>query len=667
VFSESRFPCSVLWHRRAGRAVANGSEPGRASGRGCGVWVAFANFDVMAKRRHRMRTGVRTTPKGTRPADSRYRRPTYDDAGPVPELVAGIRPLLAARTAFDLLVQASGFVEIATARPMDRLGPARMERIDGPEFLGSLIDSGWPELIVLGKAMATLLPDRAVVRRLRSQALPSGAPAWASTMDAIEITGTFVQTEPLGDGENMWVCVRWPDGSDATAIMFVDHNMGTLLKDAFLIPAGADEVMATMHDVSADVIDLAPIDPAELRACVVWSIERGDRTVPVIETETWPMCRPLVEWIVGHLPAGGRGWEFPEWAQAKREELIDDFVASPFAKRCPLPTDRVASIVDHFIWHGCEFGSGDPLRWSPVVVELVLADWFPRKIYGLTKAEVDAVPAILEQFVSYAHDRRGIDAQATNETLSAIVVWEDDFFEAMVDQAPKGSFATSLTRTAIGPNPDDPADNAPDGDALLRAVLGDQSSGDYMDSVTNELEQRVIQLVGGRNAYDTLDDEPLGDVAFDWSVVPADMAELTRDTLELLDRWSIEHFDAEVRSIARVTLAAVVMNDRSMFKRSARTDVLAAAILGYQTRRLTDRFNRTERESLGWTATSVSPFAEAVGLTPATVGARVKTITNVMERAEVDWPKYLHSTQRRTALESRQNIIDYRASAADHD
>jgi len=138
-----------------------------------------------------------------------------------------------------------------------------------------------------------------------------------------------------------------------------------------------------------------------------------------------------------------------------------------------------------------------------------------------------------------------------------------------------------------------------------------------MDKVTDELEQRVIELVGGRDAYDTLGDEPLGDVVFDWSVVPDDMTELTGDTLECLDQWSMEHFDAEVRSIARVTLAGIVTNDPSVFRRSARTDVLAAANLGHQIRRLTERFDREEREALGRTATTVSPFATVVGLTPA--------------------------------------------------
>lgn len=144
--------------------ATQGSSPGRAEVHRRGF---FDSFDFVGKRRHRKRTGGRTTPKGTRPADFRHRRPQDVDPGSVPELVAGIRLLLAAPTPFELLVQASGFVEVATERPMDRLGPERMGRVDGAELVGSLIDSDWPELKVLRRAIATLMPDRPVVRRLR--------------------------------------------------------------------------------------------------------------------------------------------------------------------------------------------------------------------------------------------------------------------------------------------------------------------------------------------------------------------------------------------------------------------------------------------------------------------------------------------------------------------
>ena len=590
----------------------------------------------MAKRSKRRHLAGRTTPKGTRPAGVRDRAP-IDDVEPVPDLVAGLRPLLRASTPFDLLVQASGFVEILTERPNKPLGPERVQRTDGPEFVNSLVDSGWPEPLMLAKAMAVMLPDRPLRQHIRSRPLPSGAPRWAATMDAIEITGTFAQEDPLGDGDNHWVNVRWPDGSEATAIMFVDHNMGSILKDAFLIPTSAEQVLEMMHEVSDDVVALTSIDPAELRARVEWSAERWDELESPVDTETWPGCRPLVEWILGHLPEGGRGWEFPQWTPTERSELVEDFMSSPFTADRAIAATSVEAIVELLVTHGCDAGSGDPLRWSPVVVEVVLSDWLPRHVGALSDLEIEAVPRVLEQFVTYAHRRRGVDEQATLDTLSAIVVWEDDFFGATTQE----------------------------GDPLRRAVLGDQTSEDYLDRLTDALEQRVIDLVGGRTAYDTLDDAPLGDVDFDWAVVPADMTDLTAETLALVDRWSIEHFDAEVRSIARVALAAVVATDRSVFKRSKRTDVLAAAILGFLIHRLTERFNRAEREAFGWTATSVSPFAELVGLTPATVGARVQTITNVLDRADVDWPRYLHSSQRRTALESKRSIAEYRTSIAD--
>src|SRR3712207_8869242 len=38
---------------------------------------------------------------------------------------------------------------------------------------------------------------------------------------------------------------------------------------------------------------------------------------PLLTSDTWPACRPLVEWAVGLLPAGGRGYVRPEWSEAE--------------------------------------------------------------------------------------------------------------------------------------------------------------------------------------------------------------------------------------------------------------------------------------------------------------------------------------------------------------
>jgi hypothetical protein len=62
----------------------------------------------------------------------------------------------------------------------------------------------------------------------------------------------------------------------------------------------------------------ADLDLAEARAKVQEAIDKGRRTFPPFETDTWPGSRPLVERILRELPAGGAGYEAPEWSEEER-------------------------------------------------------------------------------------------------------------------------------------------------------------------------------------------------------------------------------------------------------------------------------------------------------------------------------------------------------------
>ena len=69
--------------------------------------------------------------------------------------------------------------------------------------------------------------------------------------------------------------------------------------------------------------------------------------------------------------------------------------------------------------------------------------------------------------------------------------------------------------------------------------------------------------------------------------------------VEQLDKWSVELFDPEVRTIAHHVLAAVVRSDRGVFNRSPRVEALAAGILGFLLARLTGRFSATDDREPG--------------------------------------------------------------------
>jgi hypothetical protein len=50
-------------------------------------------------------------------------------------------------------------------------------------------------------------------------------------------------------------------------------------------------------------------------------------------------------------------------------------------------------VLDHCLVARCDYGDGDPLRWSPTVVEMFLLDFLPRKA-AMSMAEVRAVPYV---------------------------------------------------------------------------------------------------------------------------------------------------------------------------------------------------------------------------------------------------------------------------------
>ena len=106
-------------------------------------------------------------------------------------------------------------------------------------------------------------------------------------------------------------------GHELTAVIYIDHNLGTVVKDAFLVPGSIGEVIERMREVANDPdVRLSDIGLADARARVTEAIEVGALMFPPFETETWPASRPLTEWLLRLLPEGGTGYVRPTWSKA---------------------------------------------------------------------------------------------------------------------------------------------------------------------------------------------------------------------------------------------------------------------------------------------------------------------------------------------------------------
>lgn len=453
--------------------------------------------------------------------------------------------------------------------------------------------------------IAGLTRDDMLRRRVRREIAARGhvLPRWLVALDTAELMDPVMHLQHvLGDGESILLGVRLPGGHEICAAVYVDHNLGTLVKDALVVPGSLSELVDVMA-ASADDPDttLADLDPAVARARINEAIELGRITFPPIETDTWPGSRPFVEWAIGLLPDGGAGYLRPDWSDGDKQALADRFFSSPFG--AGLDDGDHRSLLDSLLWFGTDYGPGDPLRWSPVAVEILLADWIPRKIVADVPFLAQA-PGLLRAFIRFCHAERGIRPELTGETLTAVDELEDDYQTTIRSPRPQGPTALLAAIGMLDPN-----GPLPDVDDLLAGF----------DPLKD-----VADAVGGSAALDALDAAPLPDEAFHWEQIADDVREPVGKVLELVDRCCTELLDVELRTAARRLLARVADTDPDVFRRRTRLEGTAAAVcwvVATANHVFRDR-DLTVKQLTGWFGIAGSPSARAkplltaIGVTP---------------------------------------------------
>jgi Domain of unknown function (DUF6398) len=545
-----------------------------------------------------------------------------------PDLIDEVSGALATGEPLDLLALTSAFLAATDPRERRLFGPQ-----DGPslpsreEIVDTFFEVPLPEASALLTAIAGLAGDDVLRGRVRREVVARAhvLPRWLAELDRARPHDRVLQmTDVLGDGENLVLGVRLPGGPELSLAVYVDHNLGTVAKDGFVVPGALPDLVELMRDESDDPdVTFTELDPADARARITEAVEHGAMVFPPLEGETWPACRPLVEWAVGLLPSGGRGYVRREWSDADRQALAERFLASPFAAGLDDPDSR--DLLDTLMWFGTDYGPGDPLRWSPVAVAILLTDWIPRKIVA-DFAYLAKAPAVLRGLIRFSHAERGIRPGLTEETLAAVDEWEPEYQ------------ATIRSPRLQGP------------EALLAAV-GVLDPEEYLDSV--ELDE-LRRAVGGARALDELDDAPLPDEPFAEERVPEDVRDRVAEVRELVDRCCDALLDVEHRTAARRLLAAVAEGDPNIFRRRSRAETAAAAICW-----LVAKANRSlgpgglqAQELLGWfgvrsASQRSEPMLSAIGVDPHQPGER-----------ELESPRYLTAARRRRLIADRDRLAD---------
>ena len=318
------------------------------------------------------------------------------------------------------------------------------------------------------------------------------------------------------------------------------------------------------------------------------------------------------------------------------------FLASPFARSLDDPD--FPDLLDSLLWFASGYGPGDPLRWSPVAVEILLVDWIPRKIVA-DVAFLSKAPKLLRGFVAFCHDERKIRAELRDETQRAIDRFEPEYQRAIRSPRPQGLDALLA---AFGPRD-------PEGWFAPTA----EPEAEYWDIMLDSLREAV----GGEEALAVLEDAPLADEPFDWQGVAEDVRPRVDEVLALTDKCCDSLLDPEFRTACRRLLGLVARGDPTVFRRQARADTAAAALCW-----IVGKDNDLFQPSRG--GLLVKDLMAYFGIQQGSVSQRSATLLRAAGLRDgyggyvrLGLPALLVSTRRRRIIELRDR---YRVIAAEH-
>ena len=513
----------------------------------------------MSKTNRRRRTEKRRRPARRTP---RARQHTSDE----PDLLADVGHALSDPNPLSLLTFVSTLLCVTDARrnhPFARPDARDLAALTREELVRTFLDVPAPETSALLAVIAEMAGDDDVLRaRIRRElaARPKLEPAWLAQLSETNTYRAVRMSHVLGDGDNIMLGARLPGGHEFTCVIYIDHNLGTLVKEGFVVPEAIADMVAEFRRVTDDPdTRWDDISLAEARAWVDAAIELAAITFPPLESETWPACRALVEWITRGLPEGGTGYQRPQWDSAALARLTDRFFASADGARLDDHDHR--GLLESLLWYGTDYGPGDPLRWSPLKVEVLLDDWIPRKI--LAPAEYLAkAPDLLRAFICFAHADVGVRSDLTDETFAAINAWEPQYQQTIRSPRPQGPAALlaalGLDTEAMADTPAGPGEP----ERFERSML-----------------DRLALDVGDEVELDRLNGNPLPDEPFRWEGIPDDVRARVHEVLALTDRCCEEMLDFEYRTACQRVLARVASRDPDVFCRKGRTETAAAALV----------------------------------------------------------------------------------------
>ena len=317
-------------------------------------------------------------------------------------------------------------IKVGKPEPLTSLTPGRCvtSRLDG--ILTGLIGVRTRETTALLAVIAELLvDDPAPQLRCRHELAERGEhlPRWITALPKADVYRAVRRTNVFGDVDEIVIGMRLDGGLELTIAVDIDHNMLSSIADVGVVPDPIDEALARVAESSSDT----SVFEMRLADARVWIEDALNMPTLAPKTDTWPLYRGLVQWLVGRLPEGGEH-RSPYWEGESYEELCDRFFATSSA--APFTDSGHRELLLELF----ETGTGDPLRWSAARVEQAIGGTPYSEDNIPLEVALDA-PDLLRAFIPYAHAQSGIRDELTSRSLATVDALRSSYKREVLSQA----------------------------------------------------------------------------------------------------------------------------------------------------------------------------------------------------------------------------------------
>lgn len=290
-----------------------------------------------------------------------------------------------------------------------------------------------PKQLAVLRALAAVAPDPiGPAAHARAEALVEQGiadPPWASEIGKAEFVDAWMTEDPYGDQRGYYARFRYPGREAHTITALYEVNLGGIVKNAFAGYTKGD--LRAVPIPGEEGLRQSDVNPSAMASEILAGVAMGDMYVDNDWTEDFKKTRALLvtrmRVLVDEGPSGLPDDQTP-LSEKDREMLIEEFLHSGHSTGL----EAEESILDHCFAFRCDYSDGDPLRWSPIGVELFMMDYLPRKV-SLDALEIHNLPAVLKAWVRFTLSKRGLEERWISETEAAVDRWAPKFKKEIAD------------------------------------------------------------------------------------------------------------------------------------------------------------------------------------------------------------------------------------------